>query len=458
MAGEKPDETPAGEDNGAGEVSLRDQLMAAFDEQETGVAGDGDGAATAGAEGAAAAEGAEKPAEGDGAAGDGRERDEQGRFKPKAEQDAAAAAAAAKKPDAKAAKPDPAKAEADAAAAATAAAAEAKDPKFELGGKMSPADKAMLAEVAKTHPRAAQWLADRHAAMVADHTRKTQAVAELQREYAPVQEMFKPWQQRLKAAGYTESGIIKAWASVEQELISGDPKRQIGIIRNIVQQYGLDKAAIAAELGLTGAAASDAAGAGQGAAAAGDPPKIPPELAPWVKELTETRGAVQGIAKWIEDQKKASADAGERAKADMNARQRAEYDRIGGEIEVFRTATEADGKALAHPYFDDVEQDMSMLAQLARARGEKPTLQQLYDTAVWANPVTRGKAQAAASAAQQAKTSEAARAKAAQARRAGASVTGSPATGQTAPAGKPAKDLSLREQLDAAFDETSNRV
>jgi hypothetical protein len=122
-------------------------------------------------------------------------------------------------------------------------------------------------------------------------------------------------------------------------------------------------------------------------------------------------------------------------------------------IERFKGAADGNGAQL-HPHYDEVEEHMTRLAIAARTRGEPvPSLDDLYDQAVWANPSTRQKvldAKAAADEAQrvaaETRRAKEARAKAEQARRAGSSVTGSPRSGQSGQA----EGGSLRSSLLAA--------
>lgn len=404
----------------AGDDSLASALSAAYDEVEQAAAAD------AGDAGDTAAE--TKP---------GRARDEHGRFA-RAEGEAEAADTAAADDPAKpaggadAAEAKPEDAEATAATDKTG---------VEPPANWSAADKERLAQLAKQSPEHAQWLLDRHKAMEADYTKKTTAIAEFKKTYEPVEQMLQPWQERIRAAGLTTTGLIQSWATVERALAEG---KGIQVLQNLVSNYKLDRNEVAKALGLTPGAAAGAGDAkpADGAAAASTAPavpEIPPALEPWVKELADLRDWRQ--QKEAESQRQAQQQ------------QQQEFARISTEVEAFRGATDKDGKTPLHPHFDEVEKDMVHLAQVARARGEKPTLAQLYETAVWANPSTRAKALAAAQAAQQAKAKEEARAHAANARRAGSSVTGSPGAGQT-PRPKGEKGGSLRDQLEEAFNES----
>jgi hypothetical protein len=419
------DEQPAAEDR-----SLADELAAAFEASTKPETADA-------AEGTAAAE-TPKPGEGEGEA---RARDEHGRFAKagekaeKPEGDKAKPEAAAEgdgKPKAEE-KPKPADGkQPDAAAEKTATGAAPEAP-----ANWSAKDKQMLKEIAeKAGPAHAQFILDRHKAMEADYTRKTQEIAEVRNEYGPVHQMFQPHMQRLKAAGYTPRTLIQAWASVENELMSGDAKRQLGVVRNIVTMYKLDPAAVVAALGSAGAAPQPG---GDGVAKPGE---IPAVLKPWMEEL-------QGVKGWIGAEERRRQQENEQRQQEAERQRQAQLGEITTSIENFRTAADASGQLL-HPYFADVERDMVVLANAARISGQKLTLDELYDRAVHANPTVRAKALAAAQAAQRVKTEAEARARATQARKAGSSVTGAPHAGQT-PRATPPKDASLRETLDAAY-------
>lgn len=425
---ETTESTRASESAGTDLASI---LSSAYDEATTSPAG---------------ADGAESAAE-------RRARDERGRFA-KAEEgdgaasgdaeDAAATADAAaegtEKPAEGADKTEDKPA--DQAPEETPQAKERRELEEKATARWNPQQKAKFKTFA---PEAQSFLLDRFRSMEADYTKKTQAVAALREEYGPVDEMFKPFLPKMQAAGYRPQTLIRAWASVENELTSGDPKRQLGVVQRMIQQYRIPAEAVAQALGVTPAAKTPADPAATTPAAAGaatDPAAIPPALAPWVDEL-------KGVKSWI-------AKSEEQRTAEANARRDAEMQRIATEIETFRGATDEKTGAALHPFFDEVEQAMSELAQLARMRGQPKTIEELYDTAVWQNPSTRQRKLAADQAAQRAKEQDEARAKAVKARRAGASVTGAPGSGAT-PTSSPAKSGTLREQLDAAFDDATGR-
>jgi len=132
-----------------------------------------------------------------------------------------------------------------------------------------------------------------------------------------------------------------------------------------------------------------------------------------------------------------------------NERQ-AQMNEINRQIADFANTQGADGNLL-HPYFAEVEQDMAILAQLDRAQGGTPQLQDLYDRAVWARPSTREKLLGSQRDAEAKRAAEERKAKAEAAKRAAVSVSGAPGPGQ-APQTNP--DRSLRDEIRANLDAT----
>ncbi len=277
------------------------------------------------------------------------------------------------------------------------------------------------------------WLLDRHKAMEADYTRKTQEIAEFKREYDPVDKLFTPHREVMKAKGFTPSSLITAWFNVEKALMEG---KGVDIIKSLVPAYKIDVNKLADALGLKGAAAPSTET---------KPDAQPPaEQAPWQKELDEIKARLAR-----EDEEKT---------ATIRRQREQEAQGVMTSITEFEGAKDDKGELL-HPYFKDVENAMSALAAMTpRASGQSTHdyLKALYDQAVWANPSTRQKLQESQRAAEQAqrqaeeqKARDEARAKAEKAKRAGSSVTGAPGAGQS-PASRTAQARSLREELEAA--------
>jgi hypothetical protein len=269
------------------------------------------------------------------------------------------------------------------------------------------------------------WALRREKEITADYTRKTQAIAELKREYEPVDQMFAPFKAQMHAQGWTPSSLIKAWADVEQRLMRGDG---VNVVSDIVRQYKIDPSQLVRSLGIQAAAPQQ----GQ----EGQPPdpvlaNIESRLAQMVTPLQERINSL-------------TQDLTNRQRAEMLHAQRAAEQ----QVEAFINATAENGEPL-HPHYAEVENDMVALAQIERANGRVPDLQTLYDRAVWANPSTRAAQIAAQQTAAAKKAQDEARAKAAAAKKAASSVTGAPSAGQ-APKEKSAETKSLRELIEDA--------
>lgn len=387
---------------------------------------------------------------GDAAAGDGktaaeRARDASGKFvkKEDAGQDTSADTKSA--PEAK--KQDETKAAEDTAADTgkdtSKDTAKADDPKEKAIARWSASDKAMFR---LQSPEAQDFLLRRNSQLESEFTKRNQALADLKREYEPVAQLFAPHAETLKQKGLNPASVIQRWASVETDLASGDPNRQMRILTGIVNGYGMDRSAVARALGITGSApvaqqGTDQTATGQSQQGADDPAaQMLAALESRIRQTFEPRFAE------LDQMKQAQVHQARAAAAAAEAR-------VDSEITEFKSATD-DGGNVLHPYFDEVEPAMIALAQSYQASGQPiPKLSDLYEQAVWANPSTRQALLATQKAAQEAKATEEARAKAASARRAASSVTGAPGSGQ---ATRPVQsERTLREQLEEAWGDTA---
>ena len=302
----------------------------------------------------------------------------------------------------------------------------------------SAADKEMLK---KLPPEAAEFLLRRERDTTADYTRKTQQIAEFRKDFEPVAQLLSPHMAQIRAAGFTPATLIQAWHGVEAKLVAG---QGLEVVRDLVTNYKIDKYALARELGLT-AAATPAAGIERPAAPdAASGVQLPPEV---INELNTLKQRQHQFDQFLTNQQQTAY--------------REQENRVMSTIVAFRDAKSPDG-ALLHPHYDELENDMIAQLAAARTRGHEPTLDELYETAVWANTSTRGKVLAEQNAAHEAQRKSAenqarkdARAKAEQARRAGSSVTGAPGSGQSPSSGARGGDMSLRDALSAAFDDVA---
>lgn len=416
------EELDAPGDDAAPADDLRSLLSAAAEEQEAAVAPEKPAKPAKAAPASDASEGEDTPA---------KAAPKRAAAKPaKAAEAAEPEGEVEAKPEAKEAEPegDETKAEGEKAEA------EAKA-ETELTGKWSAKDKETFKALP---PEGKDLFLRRHKEMEGAFTKKTQEVAAFRKDYEPIDKLLEPWQDRIKAHGWTKTSLITAWANAEKRLM--DPNDGVQVVANLVKGYRLDVGKVAQALGLranqpTARQQQDgeqpAAVQNEAAAAL----QLPPELTQQLQSLQER------------------LDAQDRERAD-NARraQNGEVQRVMTDIEKFKGAQDDKGQLL-HPHFDELEEEMTSLAQAAMAaRKPVPSLQDLYEKAVWANPSTREAKLAADKKAQQARAAEEARAKAAAAKKAGSSVTGAPGSGQ-APAAKPRTDQTLREQLLAAAEE-----
>ena len=101
-------------------------------------------------------------------------------------------------------------------------------------------------------------------------------------------------------------------------------------------------------------------------------------------------------------------------------------------VQQFRDAKTEAG-ILAHPHFDEVQDDMTRLAQADQLAGKMPDINDLYDRAIHANPTVRAKLQAAQQHAAKLKEKREQKEKVKKAKAAGVSVTGTSSAGKEQP-------------------------
>lgn len=287
----------------------------------------------------------------------------------------------------------------------------------------SQADKDLIAGLPKEHQAK---VVERYKAIEAGFTPKLREAAEIRRQYQGAMEIFAPHVEGLRQRGQTPSDVIRAWASIEQDLMQGQQLAAQGQpnirgaqhVARIIQAYGVDPGAVAAIL----RGETPEASAGNGVAHGDVPPVV-------LQQINEVR---------------ARLDAREAADA------AAQTASLTAQVDAFMAEKDAGG-ALKYPYFSEVRHDMATLAQIAQSQGKEPVLADLYDRAVFANPTTRAKVLAANSVEAQRKAAAERKARAEAATRASSSVVGSPGSG-----GSPAErrgPRSLREEIaDAAAE------
>lgn len=268
------------------------------------------------------------------------------------------------------------------------------------------ADREMFA---KQSPEAKQWLINRHKAMEADYTRKTQEVVGMRKFKEELDDIFKDYRDEMALNGVTDAMAIRQLVAAHT-LLRKDPA---SAMKRLAEQYGIDLKGI-----TEGAAAADPAG---------ESPTVK-ALRDEVKQLTGQLRTLTGAQD--QHQQKARLD----------------------EVTHFAEEKDAQGQ-LMRPYFDDVAKDVAALIQVARTNGERLTLQDAYDRAVYANPTIRAKVLAASDAQRRAKEEAERKAKAEAARKAGFDIKG-----EGAAAAGVATNSSLRDSLERAWDAQEGRV
>lgn len=282
---------------------------------------------------------------------------------------------------------------------------------------------------AKLDKQSQTFLLDREKSMQADYTRKTQEIAALKRDYEPVDKLFTPYKDQMKASGQTPHSLIEGWANVEKALMNG---KGVDVIRGIIQGYKLNPQDIISALSPSQ----------RQQPAAGTPPiqpqaafQLPPEIAAKLQKIDQFES---------------------RFAADDKARVNAEIAKVSQSIEDFKSEKDGSGNAL-HPHFDELEQDMAVLAQVMKVQGKTPALSDLYEKAVYANPSTREKVLAAVKQADEKRVKDEARAKAEKARKASSSVTGGPSNGSGQPLTNGRDNsVSLRDQIAQSYSEVAS--
>ena len=262
-------------------------------------------------------------------------------------------------------------------------------------------------------PKAQQeFVVSRIKSMEADYTKKRQADSDIIKAYEPVAQIMAPFKQDLQQAGISEGELIRRWAVAENHL-NTNPH---AAIKQIANHYNVDLTTLA----YGGEHYSEA-----------------PAVDPVVQNLTSQ---VAGLQQTI------STQQAEQQLASINA---------------FADAADDQGNK-AHPYFDEVLQDVMLEVQIDRQQGKQPDLSAAYERACYRNTSVREKmlaaqrdaatdeTKAAANAAAAKKTQEA-RLKAEQAKKAGKSVVGDPG-GQVE---AKVKHGNVRSALDDAWNANS---
>ena len=242
---------------------------------------------------------------------------------------------------------------------------------------------------AKQTPEAQHWLMSRSQAMEAAHTQRSQ-------EIAPIRQLSEQWKPYFDQLGVPAPMAINQLLSAEYELRTASNGRKLEIMRGLVRDYGI-----------------------QAPDAEGSEPQTNPELEALRFQVQQMQQGQEGYLAQQQNVRVQNAQA---------------------QLQAFSTQADDSGK-LAHPYFGEVQHEMTVMAQADMQNGIQPDLQSLYDRAVWANPVTRQKVLEA----QKAETQERTR----KARQASGSISGA---GTSSRQDQPE---SLRGTLESAWESLS---
>ena len=361
--------------------------------------------------------------------GEGRERDDTGKFKKKLASDEKLETEA---PEKVAAETEPGEGKEK---------PEADDknplsPEFQKDMfKWKAADQAMFKAQS---PEAQQFIMRRFKEMTADYTKKVTEVARLKTDYDPVDKIFEPYHDLMKQKGFTPASLIESWTNVEKKLASGE-QGALEVIGGLINGYKVPRDKVAAMLGVR---AQPQVGQDGKVVQQQQQPQLqlPPEVMQALQMIPQLQQTVSGLTT--------------AQQAAQTAARTAAGDKAMQEIEQFKSAVDDKG-TLLHPHFEDLEQEMLDLVETRMKAGKSvPPLSELYETAVWANPSTRELLRTAERQAAEQKQVDQARTKAAAARKAGSSVTGAPGTGQ-AQSVRHTPERSLRDEIEANAAESA---
>jgi len=166
-------------------------------------------------------------------------------------------------------------------------------------------------------PREAQeFILTRHKSMEGDYTRKSQAIADTQRQYDAIRDALAPHEQDFARSGLDHAGAVRQLASVHTALKTNGK----AAILQLAQSYGID---------LTG----------------DDQEPTDPAMASIQQELRVLREQTQ----------RQTDEAQQRAQKDLLAN-----------IQAFETEQGADGKLL-HPHFNELQNEITKLFQQGMA-------------------------------------------------------------------------------------------
>jgi len=285
----------------------------------------------------------------------------------------------------------------------------AKDPPQELQSlpekippEVSAAPSFVPAPNSWSNPAKAKWAAvdpDIRAEILKRETDIARGMSKVDEERAFAKEMQRtlaPYEASIRAAGTTPLAAVQSVMNTAYILQTADPVTKAHAIAQVIRQYGID-------LNLVSQQPEN------------------PQVTALQQRIAQLEGATQ---------------------QQTQLQRQAEENQVMAAIDAF-------GKDPKNKYFQSVQADMGQLI----GSGYAGTLEQAYEAAIWARPDIR--AQQLADQQQELKAKQEAAAKAQKARIKGSSVRGGPG-GAPAPTINP--NPSVRQDLEAAFEEARGRI
>ena len=238
--------------------------------------------------------------------------------------------------------------------------------------------------------KAQQFLLGRSKDMEAAHTKRSQ-------EIAPLRTAMEEWKPYLDSIKVTPDLAFKTLISAEHTLRTGTEGQKRAALLKLASDYGISLEE------------QKANGTAQ------ETDFLTADIQKAVQPLQQELGTIRDtIVRRDEEAKLAQAE------------------RSAEQVRQFRDAKTEAGHP-AHPYFDEVQEDMTRLAQADVASGKTPDINDLYERAIWSNPTVRAKLQAAQQHAAKKAAERAQKEKVKKAKAASVSVTGESSAPQEQP-------------------------
>jgi len=262
----------------------------------------------------------------------------------------------------------------------------------------------------------------------ADYTRKMQEIGQERQRYQGLEEVLSPRRETWQRAGMTDQQALQSIMSY-WDLANRDPYQFIQVV---AQERGIDLAQFyqptPQDIARYMAEYGDSDELGQASA-------VPPQLQQRLDQLEYQNNQMSQYIQQIG--------------GTLNQQQTREMQEIqqsaNSALSQFQAETDESGNP-AHPFLDEVRQDMSALLRAGQAND----LKEAYDRAVWGRPDLRERLLESMELRKQREYERARQKEAAQAKRAGSSVAAS-SSGAASPPASSEDDMSLRDLIKQAW-------